>query len=217
MSKILLSMAVIILMNSCRSLSYFQTPNDLRNISGKLFLTNGETIDGKLIISRNDFIGKEIKVYTPGHKAPLKYDLFDIKGYEVRGQYYELKEIRGSIALHSNYSFMKRLTKPDSKIQLFENTERITSTANNSTTTHYETQYYLQLPYETGDAVWTLGSSKFVPNFDEKMSKLVQDCELLAQKIADKKSGYFYAQISLSKEKKADVLWNIINEYNNCR
>ena len=217
MRTLLLSMAITTLICSCKSVAYYQSPNELRNISGILYLSNGKTVNGKLIIRKNGFIGNAIKVYVPGEKAPQKYNLFEVKGYEIKGQYYELKEIRGDFSLRGNYSFMKRLTQADSKIQLFENIMRITSTINNITNTRYETQYFMQLPYETGDAVWSLGSSKFVPNFDEKMSKQVEDCKPLAEKIAEKKSGYFYAQVNFSKEKRADVLWNIINEYNKCR
>jgi hypothetical protein len=49
------------------------------------------------------------------------------------------------------------------------------------------------------------------------MSGMVSDCPSLAQKIAAKESGYFYAQVSLFKEKRAEVLMNIIREYNRCR
>jgi hypothetical protein len=129
-----------------------------------------------------------------------------------------LKEVRGGIRLGKEYSFMKRLTKEDSRIHLYENTEKVTTSSgpNMGSYTYYETQYFLKLPNEEGDAVWPLSSSKFVPNFDEKMSKLVADCPKLAAKIANKEDGYFYAQVSFFKEKRANVLMNIIDEYNSC-
>ncbi|HEX6913803.1 MAG TPA: hypothetical protein VF145_01095, partial [Chitinophagaceae bacterium] len=77
--------------------------------------------------------------------------------------------------------------------------------------------YYMQFPSETGDGVWAVNSSKFVPNFDEKMSKLLEDCPALAKKIAAKENGYFYAQVSVFRERRADVLMTIIKEYNECR
>jgi hypothetical protein len=208
---------MVILLASCKSASYFYTPNEFRNITGTLYLANGQTIDGKLIVNKDGLFNHAVKIYVPGEKEAQKYNLFDVKGYSIRGQYYELREIRGGISLDSRYSFMKRLTPADSKIQLFEHTEKQTTTVNNNTSTHYETQYYMQLPQETGDAVWALSSQKFVPNFDEKMSRMVQDCNGLAKKIAGKEDGYFYAQVSLSRERRADVLWNIINEYNKCQ
>jgi hypothetical protein len=64
--------------------------------------------------------------------------------------------------------------------------------------------------------VWALNGAKFVPDFHQKVSKLVSDCPTLAAKISNKENGYFYAQVSLFKEKRAGVLLNIIDEYNNC-
>ena len=69
---------------------------------------------------------------------------------------------------------------------------------------------------ETGDDVWRLSSSKFTPNFDEKMSLLLADCPTLAHKITEKQEGYYYRQVSFT-ERRADVLLNIISEYNKCR
>lgn len=210
--------AVILLFASCKSASFFETPNSLRNIDGKLFLTNGRTVEGKLVVNSRNVLGSEVKVYVHGEKKPQKYNLLDVDAYEIRGEYYELKEVKGGLSLGRNMSFMKRLTPADSRIHLFESTEKNTSTSRNgATNTYYEVQYYMQFPAETGDGVWAVNSSKFVPNFDEKMSKLVQDCPALAAKIAAKDPGYFYAQVSLFREKRADVLWNIITEYNKCK
>ena len=106
----------------------------------------------------------------------------------------------------------------DCKIHLYENLEKVTesSKANASTKTRFETEYYLQLPDEPNQDVYPLGGSKFVPNFDEKMSRIVSDCPSLSQKIAAKESGYFYAQVSLFNQKRLEVLMNIIREYNRC-
>ncbi|MCE3282342.1 MAG: hypothetical protein K0Q66_1079 [Chitinophagaceae bacterium] len=214
--------AVIILFSACRSAATFESPNEFRNLSGTLHLTNGRTVEGKLVVNTDNSLGSRVKVFLPGEKKPQHYALQDVEGYDLRGEYYELKEIRGGFSLGANYSFMKQLTPKGSRIHLYENLEKDKSTVTNrdgttSTRTRYETQYYMQFPAETGDAVWAVNSSKFVPNFDEKMSKLVADCPALASKIANKDAGYFYAQVSLFKEKRADVLWNIISEYNRCR
>ena len=205
---------------SCRSAAYFESPNNFRNITGKLFLTNGRTVEGKLVVNTGNFMGSAVRVFLPGDKEPQKFNLLDVKGFELRDNYYELKEVRPSISIgRANYSFMKRLTKPDSRIHLFENMEKYTTggTRGSSATTRYEPEYYMQFPGEQGDVVWAVNSSKFVPNFDEKMSKLVEDCPALAAKIASKEEGYFYAQVTVFKEKRADVLWNIITEYNKCK
>jgi hypothetical protein len=115
---------------------------------------------------------------------------------------------------------MKRLTPDNSKIQLYEYLDKETSYSGfrrNRVVTSLEKNYYVQLPSEKEDGVWDIGSSKFVPNFDEKMSKIVNDCAVLSQKIANKEKGYFYPQVGSSDEERVDRLWNIINEYNKCR
>jgi hypothetical protein len=216
-----LAAAVFILFSACKSASSFESPNSLRNISGTLFLTNGKTVEGKLIVSTENTLGSPVKVYVGDEKKPQKFNLQEVEGYEIRNQYYELKEIRGGISFGKRFSFMKRLTPKDSRIHLYENMEEHTNTTTSngvsSSTKNYETQYYMQFPSESGDGVWAVNSSKFVPNFDEKMSKLVEDCPALSKKIADKEPGYFYAQVTVFKEKRADVLWNIISEYNKCK
>jgi hypothetical protein len=193
----------------------------LRNITGTLFLTNGKSVDGKLVVQMGNMFGGVIKIYTEGDKNAMQFNVEEVEGYRIRNDYYDLKELKGGVRLGKKLSFMKRLTPARSRIYLYEYIDKVTETnrvnGSNRTTTRYENDYYMQFPNTEGSAVYPLGGSKFVPNFNEKMSRLVSDCPELAQKIAAKESGYFYAQISLSKEKRADVLLNIIEEYNRCK
>jgi hypothetical protein len=206
-------------LSSCKSMAYFDTPNDLKNMPATLYLTNGRSYQGKLAVHTSNYSANAVKIYLEGDKKPMNFPIMEVKGYDFRNDYYELKEVRGGLRLGKEYSFMKRLTKDGSRIHLYENTQKVTTSSgpNTGSYTRYETQYFLQLPNEQGDAVWPLSSSKFVPNFDEKMSKLVADCPALAAKIANKESGYFYAQVSMFKEKRANVLMQIIDEYNQCK
>jgi hypothetical protein len=199
-------------------MAYFDTPNNLKNMPATLYLVNGRSYRGDLVVHTNKYSANSVKLYAEGDRKPMRFSLAEVKGYQLRNDYYELKEVRGGIRLGKEYSFMKRLTKDDSRIHLYENTTKVTGSngPNMGSYTYYETQYFLKLPNEEGDAVWPLTSSKFVPNFDEKMSRLVADCPTLAAKIAAKEPGYFYAQVSLSKEKRANVLMNIIDDYNEC-
>lgn len=208
----------------CKSITSFESPNELRNIQGTLYLKNGKKESGKLVIQTENTLGNPVKVLRNGDKDYMKFKLLEVEGYEVRGEYYALKEVRNqNINIGRTYAFMKQVTMPDSKIQLYENMEkvRVANPATNNTTatssTRYELNYYLQFPNEQGDAVWGLTTNRFVPNFDEKMSKLVADCPSLAKKIANKEAGYFYAQVTLFGEKRREVLLNIINEYNRCK
>ena len=221
MNRILIAAAMLLLISSCRSSASFDTPNSLRNIAGTLFLTNGKSVEGKLVIQRGNMFGSDIKVYTEGDKKPMQFNVDEVEGYRIRNDYYALKEKKGGIGLGRRLSFMKRLTQESSRIHLYEDMEKVSDTrrANNNTYTNYryETEYYLQLPGDGTSDVYPLGGSKFVPNFDEKMSRLLSDCPSLARKIAAKETGYFYAQVSLFKEKRAEVLFNIIDEYNRCK
>lgn len=216
----LIFVAVTIILTSCKTASYFDSPNDLSYISGTLYLNNGRTIDGKLTV--DDGYNGRVKIFLPGEKKPQRYDYTEVEGFMIRNEYYELKEIRdgGALSRRYRFHFMKRLTPESSKIHLYEYLDRSTTRTGrnfNRTVSTLEKDYYLQLPAEKGDGVWDISLSKFVPNFDEKMSKIVADCPNLSQKIADKEKGYFYSQLGGSEEKRVDMLWNIISEYNKCR
>ena len=186
-------------------------------MKGVVYLTNGKSFEGKISINKGSFVSNPVKVYAEGDKKPMQFDLRDVKAYEINGDYYALKEIKGGVIIGHRYSFMERLTPENSRIHLYENVEKVTTRTRYGTTTHYETEYYMELPGTDDDNVWAVNSSKFVPNFDEKMSKLLSDCPMLARKIANQEEGYFYRQISMFKEKRANVLLNIIEEYNRCR
>ena len=215
-----LSLLSLIVLGSCMSVTSFESPNSLQHMTGTLFLRNGKSIDGKLVIQMGNTFGSDVKIFADGEKDAMKFGLGEVEGYRIRGDYYFLKEKKGGIALGRRLSFMKRLTPEASRIHLFEDIEKVSETSKvngqSQTTYRYETEYYMQLTNETTKDVYPLSGSKFVPNFDEKMSRMVSDCTSLAQKIATKESGYFSAQVSLFKEKRADVLMNIIEEYNRC-
>jgi hypothetical protein len=216
----LVFLAAAIVLTSCKPMASFESPNDLEYISGTLYLTNGRMLEGELTVDKD--WGGQVKIYLPGEKKAQRYSFPEVEGYMIRNEYYELKEIKdgGSLSRRYRFHFMKRLTPDNSKIQLYEYLDKETSYSGfrrNRVVTSLEKNYYVQLPSEKEDGVWDIGSSKFVPNFDEKMSKIVNDCAVLSQKIANKEKGYFYPQVGSSDEERVDRLWNIINEYNKCR
>lgn len=217
----LVLMAMTLALSSCRTAAYFDSPNDLNYISGTLYLTNGEKIDGKLSI--NESTGGPVKIYVDGEKKPQRYRYPDIEGYSVRNEFYEFKEILDGMAFNRAYRFrfMKRLTNERSKIHLYEYLDKQTHSRygyrRSGSFTSVEKTYYVQLPSEKEDGVWNINLSKFTPNFDEKMSKIVNDCPALSKKIANKEKGYFYSQMGGSEEKRVDILLNIIKEYDQCK
>jgi|GEM_PF-1663909 len=216
---------------SCRTASSFESPNSFRNIQSILYLKNGDSISGYLTIDINNSIGRPIKIYPIDEKKALKFSKRDVMGYKTNRELYVLKTVKNnSITIGNGKSlleqlvddkdmyFMKQLTPESSRIHFYES-ERIEKVKENNQTYNGRsvTEYYVQLPHTTGNLVYALDNKLFVPNFEEKMSDLVKDCPELAKKIAAKEKGYFYAQINLLKEKRAAIMMNIIEEYNNCR
>ncbi|HUC79968.1 MAG TPA: hypothetical protein VMR70_03595 [Flavisolibacter sp.] len=218
MIRLLFFSVVTFFLSSCGSVSSFESPNSLRNMNGTLFLRNGKSIDGKLVVQVGNMFSSDVKIYEEGDKKPMNFSVKEVAGYRIHNDHYFLKEKKSGLGRRQ--SFMRRITPADSRIHLYEEQEKVseTSKANGVTNsrTRYEKEYYLQLPNEPTDDVYSLGSSRFVPNFDEKMSRIVSDCPALAQKISSKADGYFYAQIGLFKEKRVNVLMTIIEEYNRC-
>lgn len=211
-------MILCIVQSSCRTAAYFDTPNSLRNMRGEIFLVNGRSYKGRIVINNTGTVSNTIKLYEDGEKRPMRFSIQDVKGYQLEQDYFALKEIRGGLKLGRTYYFMKRLTPVNSRMHLYENREkRSTSNSRNLNTVSYETTYYVQLPGDHESFVWPLHGSKFVPAFDEKMSRVVADCPSLSRKITNRMDGYFYAQVTVFSEKRADVMMKIIEEYNACR
>ena len=74
--------------------------------------------------------------------------------------------------------------------------------------------FYVSLP-GNAEEVFDLNATKFIPKFDDKVSKFVADCPALAQKIQNKEKGYFY---NLMNQQKAPDIWaNIVLEYAKCK
>jgi hypothetical protein len=76
--------------------------------------------------------------------------------------------------------------------------------------------YYLSWPSFGQKETMNTRSSALLPQFEEKMSKIVDDCPALAEKIRLKEKGYFIPMTSFKLKKHPEVLLKIINEYNNC-
>lgn len=208
-----------VLFTACGSLSSFESPNSLRNVAGTLYLTNGRSFQGKLIVQMGNLFGSDVKLLAEGDKKAMQFPLAEVAGYKIRNDYYALKDRRGGIGSGRHPSFMKRLTPADSRMHLYEDWQKEAQSGKGSLrqTTRYNTHHYLELPQEHGNEVYPLSGSHFVPHFETKMSRYVLDCPSLVKKIADKQEGYHYAQVSFFESKRVEVLLRIIDEYNRCR
>lgn len=197
------------------------TPNNFSETQAQMLLRNGEVLSGRLIVSMNQVLTPSIRFKPDGATDFQKYSVEDVEGYRSANGAYMLKKLRGPGIVGTWDWFVKRLTPPDSRIHLFEyyDIEQQTSTVNRvpvAVNPREIRRYFLSLPGDTTRIIYAAGSNKFTPNFDEKMSALLSDCPTLARKIADKKDGYFYSDLSASRSR-LDVLNTIIDEYNACR
>jgi hypothetical protein len=204
----------LFLFPGCKSVAYFHTSNDMLRQHGTIYMEDGTEKNGEITIafetgySTKDFInlsvnGKAEKVYTK-----------NIKGYKIKDKYYVPRyiDIDGNGITH--LLFVQRLTGESSKIHLYELYQRNQGANSNGEDVY---SYYISVPNHSKFEVWNASSKNLVPRFDEKMSRIVADCPALAQKIQQHANGYFYAQFTLSDQKKADVLKKIIDEYNDCK
>lgn len=212
----------LLLLTSC-SRSSFTTVNNMRNIQGTVYLKNGRVVEGEISTSlENSFSRSQSIRFTPrngGRELRVKID--ELEGISLRNEYYVPKLIDEGFFSGDRMLFVKRITRADSRIQMYELHKRRRTNNNDrfGTFTYYVDDYYfyISLPGQEEYKAWSIDGKHMVPNFEDKMSEHVKDCPELAAKIKRKERGYFYAQISLSNRKRIETILNIIDEYNTCR
>ncbi|MDE3143914.1 MAG: hypothetical protein KGL19_07150, partial [Bacteroidota bacterium] len=198
-----------IIAGGCKTYSYFNGSNDLLNEYCQVFLVDGTEIDGKITIQfeTGHDVDKYLKIQT-GNNAEKKILITDIQYYKHNDDYYfpketnlETYEIPYRDKMYTpnvnNILFMKRLTKENAKIQLFQ----LFKSRTNSSDGMDQYDYFISLNNENRFVTWSIRGNKFFPDFEEKMSKIVSDCPSLAEKIAQKMNGYAVKQMSLDAKK----------------
>jgi hypothetical protein len=224
MRNLTIGLFYFIIAGGCKTYSYFTSSNDLLNKDCQVYLIDGTEIDGKLTIQfetghDND---RYLKIQT-GSDAERKIFITDIKYYKYNYEYYFPKELnleayempnryKDYTPNVNNLLFLKRLTKEGAKIQLFQ----LFKSRINSTDATDQYDYYISFNNENRFLTWSIRGSKFFPNFEEKMSKIVSDCPSLVEKINQKMNGYSVKQISVDG-KKYKVIRKIVDEYNSCK
>jgi hypothetical protein len=163
-----------------------------------------------------------------------------VAGFTIGNEKYVLKQVRNNsitiekgnsileqLLTRNKYFFMQQLTMENSRIHLYKNDNISINKDNNRE--HRMITYYLQLPNDNSNEVHNIEGSKLLPQFEVKMSALVNDCSILAQKITERKPGYYYSDFNLPilsiesnstsyiKDLRVDVLMTIINKYNQCK
>ena len=224
MRNITIGFFFFIIAGGCKTYSYFRSSNDFLNKDCQVFLIDRTEVNGKLTIQfeTGHDIDKYLKIQTGGN-AEKKIFITDIQYYKYKDEYYFPKEIsveayeipyRDKMYLPNvnNLLFVKRLTKEGAKIQFFE----LFKSRNNSPDGIDQYDYYISFNNENRFVAWSIRGTKFFPNFEEKMSKIVSDCPSLAEKIKQKMDGYALRQIAVDA-KKYEVIRKIVDEYNSCK
>jgi hypothetical protein len=208
----------LILFSGCKLTSAFLSPNEVHKEKVILLFRDQSKLAGEINILHENYNSEyvtynEFIQFTPdGKDSSENISLYNIAGYWFESDFYALKNVDIQMTNVYRLLFVKRLTSDKSKIQLYELYE--SGISNNTGETRYS--YYLSLPsYGPLETVNTR-SNMLIPYFDHKMSLIVSDCPILAQKILAKENGYFIPMASFNLKTHPDVLLRIINEYNKC-
>jgi len=74
---------------------------------------------------------------------------------------------------------------------------------------------YIKLPGNT--EVFDAQSDRFVPRFNEKVSRYLADCPSVSAKILNKEKEFTYAFINQGETQRKQVWMNIAFQYNQCK
>jgi hypothetical protein len=153
---------------------------------------------------------RSIELFNAGHLEKIAVD--DINYYTVGENRYYPKIVDIDLNGSQMLLFLKQLSVQNSRIGLYELYQQ-KSQANDGVDKYF---YFISLSTYGRLEVLSIASKTLVPNFDQKVSKLVEDCPALAEKIRQKEKGYYLPALVLSDQRKATVYLTIINEYNGC-
>ncbi len=212
-SSILSITAISFLISSCGSTSYFRTSNDVYKTPAIINLMDGKKVEGKITILFESGLNPVNYIVLNNVEKEEKILIDDIKSYEIKNTLYFPKQIIIENTGEKRILFLKELSKIDSRIQLLELYQQ-----KNINTNEIERHFYfIVTDKQERFEVLSLTKKELVPNFDYKMSKIVEDCPTLANKILTKTKGYFVPSITFSDYKTLETLQNIIEDYNNCK
>lgn len=200
-------------LSGCKTVSYFNTPNDVFKEQGIIYLTDGSERKGALTIQLET--GRDAKGYInlTDEKREHKIRIDSILCYKTGGHSYYLKKL--DVLLNDNLQllFVKRLTSDSSRVHLYELHQQRSQSADGRE--YY--YYFISFPgYDRLNAQNVAGKN-FLPKFNEKVSMMFTDCMNVATRIRNEERGYFLPLYTLSNQKKVKVWKNIIEAYNQCK
>lgn len=213
LAKIFLGIMVIFLI-SCNS-SFYNNVNDMGGQPATLYLKNGNVLNGKLEIrSFDEFSSVQKITFSEGNTN--RYQWFypkDIEGIYFNGAKYSLELIQAMDMWNKRaYKFLKNITPNQGKIQIFEDEYTQKNSFGNI---EKVTKLYIKLPNNEG--VFDAQSDRFVPNFNEKVSRYLSDCSSVSSRILNKEKEFSYAFVNQGEVQRKQVWMNIVFEYNQCK
>ncbi len=216
MKKILkISLSSILLwLLSCNS-SFYHNVNDMGAQPATLYLKNGQVLNGKLEIRSFDQFSSVQKIAFKKNSGNVFQSFYppDIAGIYYNGARYSL-ELFSAMDMWNKraYKFLKNITPNDGKLQLFEDEY----TQQNSFG-QIEKVVKLYIKLAGNNEVFDAQSDRFVPDFNEKVSRFLADCPSVSQKILNKEKDFSYAFVNQGETQRKQVWMNIAFEYNNCK
>ena len=213
LAKIFLGIVVIFLI-SCNS-SFYNNVNDMGGQPATLYLKNGNILNGKLEIrSFDEFSSVQKITFSEGNTN--RYQWFypkDIEGIYFNGANYSLELIQAMDMWNKRaYKFLKNITPNQGKMQIFEDEYTQKNSFGNI---EKVTKLYIKLPNNEG--VFDAQSDRFVPNFNEKVSRYLSDCPSVSSRILNKEKEFSYAFVNQGEVQRKQVWMNIVFEYNQCK
>jgi hypothetical protein len=213
LAKIFLGIVVIFLI-SCNS-SFYNNVNDMGGQPATLYLKNGNVLNGKLEIrSFDEFSSVQKITFSEGNTN--RYQWFypkDIEGIYFNGANYSLELIQAMDMWNKRaYKFLKNITPNQGKMQIFEDEYTQKNSFGNI---EKVTKLYIKLPNNEG--VFDAQSDRFVPNFNEKVSRYLSDCPSVSSRILNKEKEFSYAFVNQGEVQRKQVWMNIVFEYNQCK
>ena len=205
---------VVIFLISCNS-SFYNNVNDMGGQPATLYLKNGNVLNGKLEIrSFDEFSSVQKITFSEGNTN--RYQWFypkDIEGIYFNGAKYSLELIQAMDMWNKRaYKFLKNITPNQGKMQIFEDEYTQKNSFGNI---EKVTKLYIKIPNNEG--VFDAQSDRFVPNFNEKVSRYLSDCPSVSSRILNKEKEFSYAFVNQGEVQRKQVWMNIVFEYNQCK
>jgi hypothetical protein len=169
---------------------------------GKLVLTTGETINGKV-----EFLPSspgKVEIIPEGQEKETRYKYDEVKDFTVGDKHYFSVKMKGGAVQVGNSTYFAQLITPEDariKMYMFETQDLGVSKS-----------YYASIPGD--ETAYALTDLKFTPF--KKIIEYVKDCQTLVDKITAKEKGYSIP-LTATDDMRKEVFMNISTTHYNCK